>query len=866
MNVPTANVIVAFDKDTMDRLFVAGATYSSLVKQVSDGNEDVLLFNNVSNPNFVSFEHELNNGGGFKMTLSFIDPKGEFERRFLTDNPARLISSITNPDIETTKAAIKDPNRQLRESLQQFTEPQIKTIKDSLTKDLGTRDFFVAYGVGDNLSLWSGPHRAILANADISVEGARKITITLVPTLSPLDISNRRGAFNEEVNLNFYGLKVRFSGDGRAIDLDSPTRYDPIKYLEEYKQKEDVSRFRGETREALTNLGFDEVVKQVEKYDFHCMVVDAIRNYVQKATNSKNVIVLLPNLNVVCRQAILDAALNYNTATTPPPEDDRIDAGSFFRRARGAPEPQDLTYYYGAEAVARGDELNFVREVLESFGMQLYEITERGTRQPSPLGGGGVAYYQDVERATHPDDRFIEYASNTVYYPSINAVENNIPDHVQVLSKVFNAINKLSRSSQKISIRDLGMTETQTDLLKIWGDEGIKESWTFGGYDHFSEDSTAIIVGDDALIKQYLYAKVNVQNKEEVVQKLKSFSKKAKIRQGLVDANTDAKIAAHRIGLDNEIRNEIEDSNTAILSQMPLHPLDRAVLTDSKYNRRVKEATAIIPESSIGPFGDISYYPDTFSLQDEEFDSLVEKEIKKAAIPVFRYNTQNPNVLNLNFKFGGMYLGGLKLGYQKKAERLASRVAEGVFETELADFPVRGIGSAVAYLQGKGFSNNMGDEEQKALIELLANKISPDLVESLGVNNEQEAALHFAALLLSQQENNLRGVIELDQYLSDTPINIFSDMVNDLYRKANMMSITTLPMFHVSNNSHLNSRCVVLAQDQNISQSIKPDRTLMNRFFSGLYKFVGFKHTISTSDVVSEFVLSKHTQNYSNEE
>lgn len=866
MNVPTANVIVAFDKDTMDRLFSAGATYSSLVKQVSDGDEDVLLFNNVSNPNFVSFEHELNNGGGLKMSLSFIDPKGEFENRFLTDNPARLISSVTNPDIETTKASIKDPNRQYRDSLQQFTEPQIKNIKDSLTKDIGTREFFVAYGVGDNLSLWSGPHRTVLANADIAVEGARKITITLVPTLSPLDISNRRGAFNEEVNLNFYGLKIRFSGDGRAIDFESPTRYDPIKYLDDYKKKDDVSRFRSETNEALTNLKFDQLVKQVEKYDFHCMVVDAIRNYVQKATNTKNVVVLLPNLNVVCRQAIFDAALNYNRATAPPPEDNRFDAGSFFRGSRGIAGPQDMNYYYGAEAISRGDELNFVREVLKSFGMELYEITSRGTRQPSPISGGSVGYFQDVERNANPDDRFMEYADTRVYYPSINAVENNVPDHVQVLSKVFNSINKLSRSSQKISIRDLNMTETQTQLLKIWGDEGIKESWTFGGYDHFAEDSTAVIIGDDALIKQYLYAKANVQNKEENVQKLRSFSKKAKIQKGLMNANMDAKIKAHRIGLDNDIRNEIEESNTAVLSEIPLHPLDRATLTDVQYNKRVREAVTIVPESSIGPFGDISYYPDTFSIQDEQFDSLVEKEIKKAGVSVFRYNTQNPNVLNLNFKFGGVYLAGLKLGYQKKAERLASKVAEGVFETELADFPVRGIGSAVAYLQGKGLSNNMGDEEQNAVIELLANKISPELVESLGVNNEQEAAMHFAALLLSNQDNNLRGIIELDQYLSDTPINIFSDMVNDLYRKANMMSITTLPMFHVSNSSDMNTRCLVLAQDQNISQSIKPNRTLMNRFFSGLYKFVGFRHVISTSDVVSEFVLSKHTQNYSDEQ
>ena len=84
MKIPTANIVVAFNKETMERLFSSGATYKSLVAELSDGNEDALLFNNVANPNFISFEHSLGLGGGMKMVLTFIDPKGEFESRFVT--------------------------------------------------------------------------------------------------------------------------------------------------------------------------------------------------------------------------------------------------------------------------------------------------------------------------------------------------------------------------------------------------------------------------------------------------------------------------------------------------------------------------------------------------------------------------------------------------------------------------------------------------------------------------------------------------------------------------------------------------------------------------------------------------------------
>ena len=117
MNVPTANVIVAFDKATMEKLFSAGATYSSLVKEVSDGDADALLFNNVSNPNFISFEHSNNFGNGFKMVLEFIDPKGEFERRFISTNPARIIQGFSNSNLETSKNSVVDENRQLKKSL-----------------------------------------------------------------------------------------------------------------------------------------------------------------------------------------------------------------------------------------------------------------------------------------------------------------------------------------------------------------------------------------------------------------------------------------------------------------------------------------------------------------------------------------------------------------------------------------------------------------------------------------------------------------------------------------------------------------------------------------------------------------------------
>jgi hypothetical protein len=98
MKIPTANVVIGFKREVMERFFTQGATYQSLIQGLSVSGEDTLLFENESNPNFISFEHSLNFGGGWRMQLVFIDPKGEFESRYISDNIARNIAGFSYND------------------------------------------------------------------------------------------------------------------------------------------------------------------------------------------------------------------------------------------------------------------------------------------------------------------------------------------------------------------------------------------------------------------------------------------------------------------------------------------------------------------------------------------------------------------------------------------------------------------------------------------------------------------------------------------------------------------------------------------------------------------------------------------------
>ena len=71
-----------------------------------------------------------------------------------------------------------------------------------------------------------------------------------------------------------------------------------------------------------------------------------------------------------------------------------------------------------------------------------------------------------------------------------------------------------------------------------------------------------------------------------------------------------------------------------------------------------------------------------------------------------------------------------------------------------------------------------------------------------------------------------------------------------MYRKALQMQITTL----------------LFAQDASIRQSQPPSRTLLNSFYSGLYKIMGFRHVINVGKSQSEFKLVKNAPKYDKEE
>ena len=267
MRIPTANVIVGFNREVMDRLFTAGSTYKNLIKELTlDGAENVLLFDSQANPNFISFEHNLGMGKTMSMKLTLIDPKGEFEKRFLSDNVVKTIAGFSYNDDQNATDGV-DPlensiNRDMKRSASLYDKQFYSELALELSSSLGSKEIYVAYGAGENLDLWSGPHRTVLTNAELSLKGARKINLTLTPTPNEIRMNQRRGAYNEKVNLDLAGLTMRFTGISKKIKysniLKQKSAYNPLEY---YSSLPGVDSF-------LVDQKADQVTSTLKKADF----------------------------------------------------------------------------------------------------------------------------------------------------------------------------------------------------------------------------------------------------------------------------------------------------------------------------------------------------------------------------------------------------------------------------------------------------------------------------------------------------------------------------------------------------------------------------------------------------------------------
>ena len=780
MKVVTANIIISTSEDAMTRFFATGTSAKNLIEEIQN-NEDVLLFNNQANPNFISFKHSFGvESDDQVMTLQFIDPNNEFERRFLENK-------------------IEISNKR--------------------------RFFYIAYGLGDKLESWSGPHKMLLYDADFSLDGERKVTIKLTPQLASLKPREVSPAVFAGIETTTLGLSqpINFKkiiGDDANKKIYSPVDY-KIEKGGQYSFYKDIQ-----------NKLVGELSSFFEEVDFHYLVLDAFREYLKSALNTNNVVLLFPNLNILCakliaqmqatyalgqpvvswgtreviREALAQLTLslfdnfgleNYN------PLDYSVDnmksdftSGGFPAPAAGESEDVYSITQESELAEREAQQAYTIEKARRAQARQGRRLTKRQTAQITtdmelPLEEGvNKGSIKETEE---------NICINTEYAASFAL--NNSQDHESRIKKFINAINGADYTQYRISL--YAKSETSPYIINLWK-ELSKTSNIFGGYNEFEENEPVVVVGDENIIRTFLY------------------------------------------------NNNSSNPKSKYSPSYPIHPLDRSILDTEDYKSKLNFAAPLKYITSFDPFSTTSKTPEEFAYSD--FTDEEKSYIAENNIPIFKYNTKNSNIKKLTLKNKGVYLNQLNLGFSNILERDDS----GIIGGKLVNYndPIASFEDAVRFVLLKGHSKDL-DPSEKALIQKdLAKLISPELASQFSSTPKKLAAAAFKLLSILETENNKQYVL-LKQFTPGNSFSVFLNMLTQLYKLSKQLSINTLPLFHVTKQGFLKQPCVVLAQDAPVLGSKLSTRSELNTFISGFYQILGFTHTISATNAESKFFLVK---------
>ena len=919
--IPTASILVCFNRDVIKEILTTARVGGDVLQATRDA-KDAMLFSNVGNPNFEAFEHSLGAGtNSQKMTLTIIDPKQEFEKRFLSDNILRDAVGYF-PPLHREQGDIGPRAAPAPLNLTPFEIGEWKTY---LKRLYANKFFYFAYGVGLNVDQWAGPHVMKLINADVTIQEARRITLEFAPIERSIRGQDRRGPYGELVDIHMGGLLNTVLGRSGEIDFkeytDGGTVYERKVGSEEGHRipagegeagDTDIVDRLDEEKEllsvALTKLGKQRVAGFVETADMHLILTDLIRDYIQKATGNMNVIVLLPNINYIARDFIDDAYKNFETPSTTPAPAPPLPVpftGTHGPEPEPQPEPPDLTF---------GQFYKTFHFMLNEFGIQLARVKSREII-PVPEGGmtsdsseeettlpSPVTYPWDPAGAT-PETTSGDFMENWIYRAQrTQSATGRLPNHSAAIFGFTDKLKKIVESVFKINV--FYAAETNLDIIQFWSEQkdkartlygGIGLEYLFGGNGEFNLSNPVIIFGDKALIANFLYGRINIETYYETVEKLKEkiavtdaaeeLDKKLKeeeagwnrerargprLNPGFEGTAADpgfrfepelAQVQAQRARLSEVLRTSYRP---ALIDLAPLHPLDKLILTDGKYNKRINELNLPRTPSVETPFSNSNYITnpeatailereDTFGLSELEG---VTPQDKLRSLPIFRFNVKNSNILDLNYKYGPIYFGMLKGAYAKAVNRRVSDEVGGKVESRFSGFDFNKLEDVLRYVITMDYAN-MSDENKQALINDLMLQINPTGESTLDNDALQFATGVIALYSIMTDEQRQQMLFVVNQQLPGQPAPILASFMEDMMKRAHQMNITTLPMCNLSKLTTLLDTCIVIAEDVPITQQIRPERSTLNNFFSGGYRITGFKHTINSREATSTFQLHR---------
>lgn len=799
-NIPVPYVVVSYSEEVILDIVSSEVAFNSFLKE---GSNEALLLNAQNNPNFLDFVHEFR-GGVYRMDITMLDPQNQFENTFLLDEDYKTVydsDSVVNyvperkykPKI--TPAKVQEALEANQKDLGAFLDDLVEDLTDTGLKLLNPyKEIYVAYGVGPNFDNWSGPHCTILAGVNIDIsEGVKKIKIRLVPheKANALNLSGRSDGITGEdiegmLTLDSYGLDAVVVAKGEDLNFNSGPLYGQGVF------------------NTLKNSDFFKKISTdpegPESEDYHVLVTDLLRKLGTQIAGLNNVVVVMPDLNIACRTALLEAT-----------KDSRNNKST--QKGSGSPTNVEGRQYWIRKPAydSKTDRKNGFQSAAELFGIKISSVEVTEDRRTSK--GSAVAnFFGEQFAGGSYRERTIDFF-NSRFEPYLCDNVDNILNTAKIL---YSTLDNIKQAAGTYPFTPVVYFETNAALVKYWR-ENLNGTHLFGGGQELEKDKPFLVIGDLHAINDVLYSTF--------------FFKKKRIPEVLLH-NMDRAIFTNK---------EYKETVSKIAHK-------RVALSSAFGDPQFVPSDFAFKDSDL----------------DGATDKLKEILENNTDIPVLLFNTKNPNVLKLDVADNkGMLLAHLTHGIVgRRAKKFAAGIA-GILPTKYTDGPPQDPTSVLRYIRNL-HNTYGGGEITKEAFDKIAAKLEIDLsknpqYKSWGnIKADAAGAIRNYKKALKETPDLL---LEMDRRLGTDPITVMADFHKRAYMKGVYnISVETLPLFSVSNINKVGKPCLLFAQDQNITNTQEQERNYMNAYLTGQYNIMSFRHQISRGKAFSTFNIVKSPQ------
>lgn len=289
----------------------------------------------------------------------------------------------------------------------------------------------------------------------------------------------------------------------------------------------------------------------------------------------------------------------------------------------------------------------------------------------------------------------------------------------------------------------------------------------------------------------------------------------------------------------------------------------------------------IVPEvTKDSPFDSIFYsLPDEFAYSASGGNvksnrKQIKTDIANQKVPIFIHGYENSNILNFDIDWDLQYYGALNDGFKPSlsdttsqgsvSQKKLNNSLERLKELGAKSLDPENVKSLVTRIQSILVTGAGGEKGQIRLIKNTFKEAIPSL------NDDYVQGL--AEQLIIAVKNSKHGNLTTSEFVNNAIVNKMSDLVRKISEFALFARIQTVPLFrfyHMAHSMHFN--CFMFIRESAvIGQQDKIQK--LPSLLSGAWSIVGFKHTISESDISSTFVLIRqpsyqpHKYNFEDDE